>query len=124
MAQNSSIEWTDHTFNPWWGCSKVSPACLHCYAETWAKRVGQKDWGARSPRRFFGDTHWLEQIRWNAEASDSRTRRRGVGASMADVFEARADVFEEREKLWRLIELTPSQDWLVLNTRPHDILRC
>src|SRR5436189_230065 len=41
MAQNSSIEWTDDTFNPWWGCSKVSPACLHCYAETWAKRVGQ-----------------------------------------------------------------------------------
>jgi protein gp37 len=53
MAQNSSIEWTDHTFNPWWGCSKVSPACLHCYAETWAKRVGQKIWGVQSPRRLL-----------------------------------------------------------------------
>ncbi|PYI91607.1 MAG: hypothetical protein DME97_13355 [Verrucomicrobia bacterium] len=123
MAQNSSIEWTDHTFNPWWGCSKVSPACLHCYAETWAKRVGQKVWGARSPRRFFGDTHWLEPIRWNAEASDSRTRRRVFCASMADVFEARPDLFEEREKLWGLIELTPSLDWLLLTKRPHNILR-
>jgi protein gp37 len=40
MGQNSKIEWTHHTFNPWWGCVKVSKACDHCYAETWAKRVG------------------------------------------------------------------------------------
>jgi hypothetical protein len=40
MGKNSSIEWTDHTFNPWWGCSKVSPGCVNCYAETWARRLG------------------------------------------------------------------------------------
>ena len=33
MSANSKIEWTDHTFNPWIGCTKVSPACDHCYAE-------------------------------------------------------------------------------------------
>ncbi len=33
MGENSKIEWTDHTFNPWIGCTRVSPACQHCYAE-------------------------------------------------------------------------------------------
>ena len=43
MARDSRIEWTDHTFNPWWGCTKVSPACDHCYAETWARRARLRD---------------------------------------------------------------------------------
>ena len=34
MAENSNIEWTDHTFNPWIGCTKVSDGCKHCYAQT------------------------------------------------------------------------------------------
>jgi protein gp37 len=34
MAENTKIEWTDHTFNPWEGCQKVGPGCDHCYAET------------------------------------------------------------------------------------------
>lgn len=32
--ENSKIEWTDMTFNPWWGCMKVSDGCKNCYAET------------------------------------------------------------------------------------------
>lgn len=63
----STIEWTDYTFNPWWGCQKVSPACEHCYAETWAKRTGHPNiWGGeKSERRFFGDKHWDEPLKWN-----------------------------------------------------------
>ena len=57
MGENSKIEWTTHTFNPWWGCTKVSEACKHCYAESWAKRVGQKVWGPKTERRTFGDVH-------------------------------------------------------------------
>jgi len=38
MGENSKIEWTDHTFNPWVGCTKVSPGCDHCYAESWSAR--------------------------------------------------------------------------------------
>ena len=34
MGKNSGIEWTHHTFNPWWGCAKVSDACLYCYAQS------------------------------------------------------------------------------------------
>jgi protein gp37 len=38
MSQNSSIEWTDATWNPVRGCTKISPGCKHCYAETFAER--------------------------------------------------------------------------------------
>ena len=107
MAQNSSIEWTDHTFNPWWGCSKVSPACDNCYAELWAKRMGHKVWGSATGRRFFSDAHWNEPLTWNEDARIAHRRKRVFCASMADVFERRAELHAHRERLWRLIEATP-----------------
>ena len=45
MGEATAIGWTDHTFNPWWGCARVSPGCEHCYAETFAKRTGHPVWG-------------------------------------------------------------------------------
>ena len=42
MSTKTGIQWTDHTFNPWWGCIRVSPGCEHCYAETLAKRYGHQ----------------------------------------------------------------------------------
>lgn len=118
MARNSKIEWTDHTFNPWWGCVKVSPACKHCYAEAWAKRVGAAVWGANAPRRFFGEAHWKEPERWNREAERRGVRERVFCASMADVFEDRRDLDVWRDKLATLIARTPSLDWLLLTKRP------
>jgi len=122
MAKNSRIEWTTHTFNPWWGCVKMSPACKHCYAESWAKRVGEDVWGHRAPRRFFGDKHWAEPLKWNAEALAAGVRARVFCASMADVFENRDDLDSWREKLWALIEATPALDWLLLTKRPDLVL--
>lgn len=121
MAQNSSIEWTDHTFNPWWGCAKVSPACDHCYAELWAKRMGHAVWGREADRRFFSDAHWREPLAWNEEAQSERKRRRVFCASMADVFERRSELNAERMRLWQLIEGTPWLDWLLLTKRPQNI---
>jgi protein gp37 len=123
MAKNSTIEWTHHTFNPWWGCHRVSPACDNCYAESWAHRLGQDLWGAREARRFFGDSHWREPLRWNAEAAAENRRARVFCASMADIFEWRADLNPERARLWELIEQTPNLDWLLLTKRPQHILR-
>lgn len=121
MAKNSKIEWTDHTFNPWWGCVKLSPACKHCYAETWARRVGQKIWGADSTRRFFGDQHWKAPLTWNEEAKLQRTRHRVFCASMADVFEDRRELDIWRSRLWQLIDDTQNLDWLLLTKRPENI---
>jgi hypothetical protein len=106
MGKNSHIEWTHHTFNPWWGCAKVSPACEHCYAESWAKRVGSNVWGRKAPRRFFGDEHWRQPLAWNAEAARRKSRARVFCASMADVFEDRRDLDASRERLWGLIFLS------------------
>jgi protein gp37 len=121
MAKDSGIEWTHHTFNPWWGCVKISPACTHCYAEKWARRVGMDLWGGDTPRRFFGDNHWKDPVRWNAEAKKMGTRSRVFCASMADVFEPRKDLDSSRERLWALIEQTPYLDWLLLTKRPGHI---
>lgn len=123
MAKNSRIEWTHHTFNPWWGCAKVSPGCKNCYAESWAIRVGLDVWGTRSARRFFGDEHWSQPIRWNQEAEVARARRRVFCASMADVFEDRRDLDEWRKRLWPLIQDTPWLDWLLLTKRPESVGR-
>lgn len=122
MAKDSKIEWTHHTFNPWWGCSKVSPACRHCYAETWAKRLGSQIWGSNAPRRFFTDKHWKEPVHWNADAAAEGERRRVFCASMADVFERRNDLIETRNRLWQLIENTPWLDWLILTKRPQNVI--
>jgi len=121
MAKASAIEWTHHTFNPWWGCVKLSPACAHCYAETWARRVGMQLWGGDVERRFFGENHWREPMRWNAEALRLGTRARVFCASMADVFEPRSDLDPWRERLWGIIEKTPQLDWLLLTKRPGHI---
>ncbi len=123
MAKNSNIEWTDHTFNPWWGCQKVSPACANCYAETWARRVGADVWGAKSKRRFFGPNHWQEPLHWNTDAQREGQRKRVFCASMADVFEGRAELDAPRRRLWEVIRVTPWLDWLLLTKRPENIGR-
>src|SRR4051794_39657198 len=123
MAKNSKIEWTDHTFNPWWGCTKVSPGCKYCYAETWSRRVGHDLWGPRGDRRELSDSYWRQPIAWNAEAKRIRERKRVFCASMADVFEDRRDLDDHRVRLWRLIAETPHLDWLLLTKRPENAQR-
>ncbi|OGP69978.1 MAG: hypothetical protein A2169_05080 [Deltaproteobacteria bacterium RBG_13_47_9] len=121
MGRNSPIEWTHHTFNPWWGCTKISPSCKYCYAERWSKRTGSKLWGATSGRRFFGERHWHEPIVWNRLAEKHHKRRRVFCASMADVFEDRPDLIQWRRRLWQLIENTPWLDWLLLTKRVENL---
>jgi len=65
MSENSTIEWCDHTFNPWEGCTKVSPGCLHCYAETRNHRFGGDNWGKGKPRRRTSAANWKQPIKWN-----------------------------------------------------------
>ena len=121
MGALSKIEWTHHTFNPWWGCVKVSEGCKNCYAEAFAKRTGNKVWGPGSERRLFGDKHWAEPLKWNAAAEKAGKRHRVFCASMADVFEDHPDVKDQRARLWTLIEKTPHLDWLLLTKRPQNI---
>src|SRR4051794_13231176 len=109
MGETTEISWTHSTFNPWWGCAKVSPGCTNCYAESFAKRTGHKVWGVAGERRIFGEKHWNEPRKWNRDAEKAGERHRVFCASMADVFEDHPIAEVERPKLWRLIEQTP---WL------------
>jgi protein gp37 len=121
MAKNSKIEWTHHTFNPWWGCERVSPACKHCYAETWARRLGLDLWSKGAPRRMLSSAYWRQPLAWDREARESGVRSRVFCASMADVFESRSDLNPVREQLWETISSTPNLDWLLLTKRPQHV---
>ena len=126
--KDSKIAWTDHTFNHVWGCTKVSPGCKNCYAATFSKRTGHDIWGPDKPRRFFGEKHWREPLKWNAETQKEGIRRRVFCASMADVFETHQNLEIEqdlngaRNMLGHLIMSTPWLDWLLLTKRPENAL--
>ena len=124
MAEHSAIEWTDATFNPWIGCTKVSAACDHCYAETLSKaRLGVR-WGAGQPRRRTTAENWKQPLRWNRKAEKEGRRMRVFCASLADVFDAEVPD-EWRDELFALIAMTPHLDWLLLTKRPkvaHDYI--
>jgi len=83
--------------------------------------MGHELWGKTASRRFFSDAHWKEPLVWNQEGQAQRTRRRVFCASMADVFERRAELNAQRQRLWTLIEATPWLDWLLLTKRPQNI---
>jgi protein gp37 len=123
MGETTAIEWCDHTFNPWWGCAHVSPGCVNCYAETLSKRWGNDVWGKGGSRRFFGDTHWNEPLKWNRKAEAEGVRRRVFCGSMMDVFEDRPDLISPRARLFQTISQTPHLDWLLLTKRPENSAR-
>jgi protein gp37 len=143
VSERSSIEWTDSTFNPWIGCTKISPGCDNCYAERdMDKRRHVAQWGAGNPRKRTSPTYWKQPERWNArgfwqcEACGWRgenppdegcpscnrlgtlapTRRRVFCASLADFFDNEVDP-AWRVDLFELIAKTPHLDWLLLTKR-------
>ena len=122
MAENTKIEWADHTFSPWTGCTKVSPACDHCYAEGWAKRSGHVKWGSGQPRRRTSDANWRMPLKWNREAERTGVRPRVFCASLADVFDNEVDP-AWRADLFKLIADTHNLNWLLLTKRVGNVMK-
>ncbi len=125
MSENSPIQWTHHSFNPWWGCQEISPGCAHCYARTDAKRYAPRItlWGPNSERRFFGDAHGHGPVKWNKRCAKAGIRERVFCASMADVFDNHPGVGATRARLFSLIRDTPNLDWLLLTKRIGNVMR-
>lgn len=128
MGKNTKISWADHTFNAWWGCTKVSQGCAHCYAETWAKRFHGDVWGKRGRRRMMGESYWRQPLAWNRQAKEQGVRFRVFAGSMMDIFEdghalvsTSNMVREARHRLLSLAQKTPYLDWLLLTKRPENI---
>lgn len=121
MSEKTIIAWTDHTWNLAWGCTKISPGCTHCYADTLSSRYGHDVWGPKAPRRTFGDKHWREPLKWNAKAQAEGGVHRVFCSSMCDNFEDHATIAAEREKLWPLVRSTPHLHWQLLTKRADRI---
>lgn len=130
MGEQSHIEWTTHTFNPWEGCTKVSPGCAHCYAEARNIRFAAgANWGPGAPRRRTSDSYWNGPRRWNAseqKAVDEYGPRparipppRVFCASLADWLDDEVPI-EWLADLLELIHQTPLLEWQLLTKRPQN----
>lgn len=116
MAENSKIEWTTHTFNPWIGCTKVSPACDDCYADVLSSRYGWAKWGTGEPRHRTSEATWRYPITWDRKAQAAGQRPYVFCASLADVFDNEVDP-QWRADLFSVIRKTPNLIWLLLTKR-------
>ncbi|MDK9702536.1 MAG: phage Gp37/Gp68 family protein [Sulfuritalea sp.] len=123
MAEQTAIAWCDATFNPWWGCAKVSSGCDFCYAEAFDHRTGGDHWGPRRTPRVMSDRNWREPLRWQRRAEETGVRRRVFCGSMCDWADKNAPA-GQRDRLWELIRATPDLDWLLLTKRAPNIARC
>lgn len=140
MGNITKIQWCDHTFNPWIGCSKVHEGCANCYAEAdFATRRKRVVWGPKGTRSITQT--WNDPVKWNKAAQQAGERRRVFCASLSDVFEdwtggliehdGRPALHHEhghrwtmgqlRRRLFKLIEATPHLDYLLLTKRPENI---
>lgn len=121
MAEQSAISWTDGTFNPWIGCTRVSPGCDHCYAaRDNERRKWVPGWGAGVPRRRTKT--WGDPFKWNRKASVTGYRPRIFCASLADIFDNEVPN-EWRTDLWQLFRDTPNLRWIVLTKRIGNVMK-
>lgn len=119
MGEHSAIEWTDHTFNPWIGCTKVSEGCKNCYAENQMDhRWNKVQWGPGKPRVRTAPANWLKPLTWDRKALASGVRPRVFCASLADWLDPEVPI-EWLADLLALIQATPHLDWLLLTKRPE-----
>lgn len=118
MADTTEISWTDHTFNPWWGCTKVAPGCDHCYAAEWDKRFGGKHWEKDTDPRTMSDANWKKPAQWNRKHPGTKV----FCGSMCDVFDNNAPA-GQRERLWDAIRATPNLHWQLLTKRAPNIIK-
>lgn len=125
MGEVTGIGWTDHTWSPWWGCTRVSTgplgACEHCYAEALDKRVGGDHWGVGKPRREMSEKHWAAPLKWSTAALEAGEPR-FVFPSMCDPFDNEVPIAWLQRFMGR-IEDTPGLVWLLLTKRAPNILK-
>ena len=119
MATKTEIAWTDSTFNPWIGCTKVGPGCDGCYAEAQDKRKllgGVTHWGPGVPRHRTCASYWKQPAKWNKEAARTGNRHLVFCASQADVFDNEVTA-QWRTDLFDLIRSTPALTWQIVTKR-------
>lgn len=87
MGQDSKIEWTNHTVNLWWGCTKVHEGCDNCYAEYFSDiRYKNNLWGNDKPRKLIKKA-FSDLIKYQKLAESAGEIHRVFVGSMMDIFE-------------------------------------
>jgi len=120
---NSNIEWTDHTFNPWIGCTKISAGCANCYAWflMWI-RMKRIEWGAGKKRGRTSQAYWRRPMTWNVQSANGIKRDRRVRvfcASLADWLDEEVPI-EWFASLMILVHDCSFLDWQLLTKRPEN----
>lgn len=104
---DTTIEWTQKTWNPWTGCTKISPGCKNCYMYRDKSRYGQDPSQiVRSRTTFDAPLHWKEP-------------RLVFTCSWSDFFHPEADAW--RDDAWAIIKATPRHTYQILTKRPERI---
>lgn len=129
MSESTIIAWTDHTFNPWMGCTKISEGCRNCYAADLTKnRMGLALWGDAAPRQVT-KAPWDNVRKWNASAATvpgllgSGKPHLCFTGSLMDWAEDRDDLLAPRERMWRTIRECGNLHFQMLTKRPENIAR-
>jgi len=118
MGEQTKIEWVDHTFNPWIGCTRISAACDNCYAAAMAHRRKWARFENGAPRKRTTPDYWRQPLRWNRKAAARGQRAKVFGPSLGDPFDAEVPD-DWRADYLGLIEATPWLDWILLTKRPQ-----
>lgn len=118
MAEFTKIEWVDHTFNPWIGCTRISDACDNCYAAAMSHRRGWARFETGAPRKRTTAAYWRQPLLWNRKAGLRGVREKVFGGSLADPFDAEVSDDWRRDYV-EVIEATPWLDWILLTKRPQ-----
>lgn len=129
MSESTIIAWTDHTFNPWMGCEKVSEGCRNCYAATLTKnRMGLDLWGRSAPRQVT-KAPWKSVQQWQEASASGALGVLGGGphlvftGSLMDWAEDRSDLLTPRSRMWDVIRNCPDLHFQLLTKRPQNIER-
>lgn len=135
MAENSKIEWTNHTANLWWGCTKVHAGCDNCYAEYLSEtRKGKGVWGNDKPRAAVKGV-WKDLERYQRLASETGEIHRVFVGSMMDIFEKPMPMVDwkgnpldcttdtARQHFFSKIPTSPNLLFLLLTKRPSNIIK-
>lgn len=117
MGEASKIEWTDHSWNPWFGCTKVGPPCDNCYAEALMDvRLGKVTWGPGEDRVRTSPANWNLPFKWDRMAAAAGRPATVFCLSLGDIWD------NEVDPLWRhqafdTMRATPNLIYLLLSKR-------
>jgi protein gp37 len=123
MSTETIIAWTNHTFNAWMGCTRVSEGCRYCYAADLTKnRMGLDLWGAKAPRQVT-KAPWKNVRDWNKSAFAAGVPAKVFCGSLMDWAEDRDDLIEPRARMWQVIRESRHLVFQMLTKRPENIGR-